>query len=76
MKKPVIIVLILLALLALGTVCLEPVSAHSSKPYAPEFTIQFLNDSSLQIVIENQGFTISSSVNSIIYYYRVKDHNL
>ncbi len=45
------------------------------KPSAPEFTIKFPNDQTIQIVIENQAFTNNSSVNAIIYYYRVKDHN-
>lgn len=55
---------------------LESVDAQSaSKPSAPEFTIEFPNDQTIQIVIENQAFTSSSSVNAIIYYYKVKDHN-
>ncbi len=75
MKKPTSTILILLSLIILGTNCLEPVCAQSTKPSEPKFSIQFPNDSSIQIVIENQAFTSSSSVNSIVYYYRVKDHN-
>ncbi len=53
----------------------EPIGAQStSKPSAPKFSIQFPNNTTIQLVIENQPFTSSSSVNSIIYYYRVKDH--
>jgi hypothetical protein len=48
--------------------------AQSPKPSAPKFTIQFPNDDTIQIVIQNQAFTSSSSVNLIMYYYRVKDH--
>ena len=46
----------------------------TTKPSAPQFTIQVMSGSSLQLVIENQNFTSSSSVNAIMYYYRVKDH--
>jgi hypothetical protein len=53
----------------------KPLDAQSiNKPSAPKFSIQFPNNSTIQLVIENQPFTSSSSVNSIIYYYRVKDH--
>jgi len=46
----------------------------TTKPSAPQFTIQVISGSSLQFVIENQDFISSSSVNAIMYYYRVKDH--
>ena len=52
-----------------GTVC-----AQSTKPSAPKFTIQFPNDSSIELVIENQAFTSSDAVNSIVYNYRAKEH--
>jgi hypothetical protein len=52
----------------------ESTFAQSTKPSAPKFTIQFSNDDTIQIVIQNQAFTSSSSVNSLIYYNRVKDH--
>jgi hypothetical protein len=45
----------------------------TTKPSAPQFTIQVISGSSLQFVIENKDFS-SSSVNAIMYYYRVKDH--
>jgi hypothetical protein len=51
------------------------VHAQSTKPSPPKFTIQIPNNSTIQLVIENQAFTNSSSVNSIGYYFRVKDHN-
>ena len=53
----------------------ESVYAQSNKPSPPKFTIQIPNNSTIQLVVENQAFTNSSSVNSIVYYYRVKDHN-
>ncbi len=53
----------------------DSVYAQSTKPSAPKFTIQVPNNSTIQLVIENQAVTNSSSVNSLIYYYRVKDHN-
>jgi hypothetical protein len=51
------------------------VYAQSTKPSAPKFTIQMPNNSTIQLVVENQAFTNSSSVNSIVYYFRVKVHN-
>ncbi len=53
----------------------ESVYAQSTKPSPPKFTIQIPNNSTIHIVVENQAFTNSSSVNSIVYYFRVKDHN-
>ena len=53
----------------------ESVYAQSTKPSAPKFTIQMPNNSTIQLIVENQAFTNSSSVNSIVYYFRVKDHN-
>jgi hypothetical protein len=49
--------------------------AQSTKPSPPEFTAQAPNESTIELVIKNQAFTSSESVNSIIYYYQVKDHN-
>jgi hypothetical protein len=55
---------------------IKPADAQSvSKPSAPKFTIQFPNSNQLQIVIENQIFVATSTVNSIVYFYRVKDHS-
>jgi hypothetical protein len=65
-----IAVTLFLILILVGTAC-----AQSTKPSPPNFTIQMPNNSTIQLVIENQAFTNSSSVNSIVYYYRVKDHN-
>jgi hypothetical protein len=48
--------------------------AQSTRPSAPKFAIHFPNDDTVQIVIQNQAFTSSSSVNAIEYFYRVKDH--
>ncbi len=52
----------------------KPAYAQSTKPSAPKFIIQFPNNSTIHLVIENQHFINTSSVNSIVYYYRVKDH--
>jgi hypothetical protein len=52
----------------------ESVCSQSTKPSAPQFTIKVISEDNLQLVIENQHFTSSSSVNAIEYYYRVKDH--
>jgi hypothetical protein len=53
----------------------ESVYAQSTKPSPPKFTIQIPNNSTIQLVVENQAFTNSSSVNSIVYFFKVKDHN-
>jgi hypothetical protein len=53
----------------------ESVYAQSAKPSPPEFTAQAPNESTIELVIKNQAFTSSDTVNAIIYYYRVKDHN-
>jgi hypothetical protein len=63
-------IIVLLNLTIVGTVC-----AKVTKPSPPKFTIQIPNNSTIQLVIENQAFTNSSTVNSIVYYFRVKDHN-
>jgi hypothetical protein len=50
------------------------VNAQSiTKPSTPQFSIQFPNNTTIQLVIQNQEFTTSSTANAIIYYYRVKD---
>jgi hypothetical protein len=67
--------MLLIAFLAASSlIMVVTVHAPSTKPSPPKFTIQILNNSTIQLVIENQAFTRSSSVNSIVYYYRVKDH--
>lgn len=53
----------------------ESVYAQSTKPSPPEFTAQAPNESTIELVIKNQAFTSSESVNAIVYDYRVKDHN-
>jgi hypothetical protein len=65
----VLVIIFLMQLMAVS------VYAQSTKPSAPQFTIKVLSEGNLQLVIENQHFTSSSSVNAIEYYYRVKDHN-
>jgi hypothetical protein len=73
-SKSLSLTLILIAALS-NLAIAETACAQSTKPSAPKFTIQIPNNSTIQLVIENQAFTNSSSVNSIVYYYRVKDHN-
>ena len=53
----------------------ESVYAQSTKPSPPEFTAQAPNESTIELVIKNQAFTRSESVNAIVYDYRVKDPN-
>ena len=52
----------------------ESVYAQSTKPSPPEFTLHTPNDSTIQLIIKNQVFTNSESVNAIMYNYKVKDH--
>ena len=67
--------LFLVVILAVSSLLMvNPISAQSiTKPSAPQFSIQFPNNNTIQLVIQNQEFIPSSYVNSIIYYYRVKD---
>jgi hypothetical protein len=46
----------------------------STKPSVPKFSILFPDNSTIQLIVENQAFTNSSSVNALVYYVRVKDH--
>ena len=65
-----------MAVSSLSLLILKPVNAQSTtKPSAPEFTVQAPNESTIELVIKNQAFTNSDSVNAIVYDYRVKDHN-
>jgi len=73
MRKHISLVLILF-LAVVSLLLVETTLAQSTKPSAPKYNINFPNNSTIDIVIENQIFTKSNSVNSIIYYYRVKDH--
>jgi len=71
--KFVLCTVLVIAILSVSIV--NPACAQSTKPLPPQFTIQMPNSNTIQLVVENQAFTNSSSVNSIVYYYRVKDHN-
>jgi hypothetical protein len=69
------IAVILLLILLAGMQAVEVANANqSTKPSVPQFTIKFQNNSTIQLVIENQPFTNSSAVNSLLYQFRVKDH--
>ena len=68
--------LLLILILATSVLIMaKPAFAQSTEPSPPNFTVQIPNAGTIQIVIENQAFTNTSSVNSVVYYYRVKDHN-
>jgi hypothetical protein len=73
-KKGLFLVLVLIVSL-LSLFLVEPICAQSTKPSPPEFTAQAPNESTIELVIENQAFTRSESVNAITYDYRVKNHN-
>jgi cell division protein YceG involved in septum cleavage len=68
MKKfVVIIVVLMIAVSAIMSLSQSVTYGQSTtKPSAPQFTIQVISGSSLQLIIENQNFTSSSSVNAII----------
>ena len=66
-KLLVIIVVLIIAISAVMSLSQSVTFAQSTtKPSAPQFTIQVISGSSLQLVIENQDFISSSSVNAII----------
>ena len=61
--------------LIMVTLCItivETVQAQSTKPLPPKFSITTVPG--INLVIENQAFANSTSVNSIVYYWKVKDH--
>jgi hypothetical protein len=67
--------LILLFLIILPSLVIAGVSAQSTKPSPPQFTISRHDSSTIWITIDNQPFNTSSAVNAIEYYYRVKDRS-
>lgn len=73
-NKKLSITLIIVMVLSSFTIT-QNICAQSTKPSPPQFTIQFPDDDTIQLVIENQEFTNSSIVNSLVYYYKVKAHN-
>lgn len=75
LRNSLLCVVLVIATLSLSTLTVRPACAQSTAPSTPEFSIQTPNASTIQLVIENQAFTNTSSVNSIVYYYRVKGQN-
>ena len=69
-----IISLALLIVVATTSFLVETTFAQSTKPSPPEFTARAPNESTIELIITNQPFTNSESVNAIVYDYRVKDH--
>ena len=74
MRRVVFALTTILVIIFLMEPMAESVYAQSTKPSAPKFSIQLPNNNTIQIVIQNQAFTSSSAVNSLVYYYKVKDH--
>jgi hypothetical protein len=66
---------LVLMIVAITCFPVTSVYAQSTKPSPPEFTAQMPNENTIELAIKNQAFTNSSSINAIVYYYRVKDHN-
>ena len=75
LRNSILCVVLVIATLSLSMLMVRPSYAQSTEPSIPKFSIQTPNTSTIQLVIENQAFTNSSSVNSLVYYYRVKAHN-
>jgi hypothetical protein len=73
-KKSLFLALVLIVSLSSLSI-VETICAQSTKPSPPEFTAQAPNENTIKLVIKNQAYTSSDTVNAIIYYYRVKDHN-
>ena len=63
-------------LMIVAVICFPAIGvyAQSTRPSPPEFTAQMPNENTIELAIKNQAFTNSSTVNAIVYYYRVKDH--
>lgn|GEM_PF-5326842 len=73
MAKKFLSLIVLATLLSLAIV--GTVSAQSTRPSPPQFTLTLHDNSIIWITIDNQSFNTSSTVNALEYYYRVKDHN-
>lgn len=75
LRDSIICLVLVIATLVLSISMVRPSCAQSTEPSLPNFTIQISNSGTIQLVIENQEFTNTSSVNAIVYYCRVKAHN-
>jgi len=75
LRNSILCIALVIATLSLSMVMVRPACAQPTEPSPPKFTIQVPNTSTIQLVIENQAVINSSSVNSLVYYFRVKDHN-
>jgi len=75
LRNSILCIVLVVATLSLSILMVKPACAQSTEPSPPKFTIQIPNNSTIQLVIENQAFTNSSSVNSLVYYLRVKAHS-
>ena len=75
LRNSILCIALVIATLSLSILMVKPSCAQSTEPSPPKFSIQTPNASTIQLVIENQAFTNSSSVNSLVYYFRVKAHN-
>jgi hypothetical protein len=75
LRNSLLCVVLVVATLSLSILIVRPSCAQSTEPSPPKFSIQTPNASTIQLVIENQAFINSSSVNSLVYYFRVKARN-
>ncbi|HMK94420.1 MAG TPA: hypothetical protein VK536_03365 [Candidatus Limnocylindrales bacterium] len=66
---------LLMAISSSSLLIVKPASAQSIIPSPPQFRIETPNNNTIQLVIKNQAFTNSGTVNSIVYYYRIKTNN-
>jgi hypothetical protein len=65
---------LLVLLIVISTTELTVNAQSTSNPSVPKFSILLPDNSTIQLIVENQAFTNSSSVNALVYYVRVKDH--
>ena len=75
LRNSILCIVLVIATLSLSILMVRPSYAQSTEPSPPKFSILTPNASTIQLVIQNQAFTNSSSVNSLVYYFRVKAHN-
>jgi hypothetical protein len=75
LRNSILCIVLVIATLSLSILMVRPAYAQSTEPSPPKFSMQTPNASTIQLVVENQAFTNSSSVNSLVYYFRVKAHN-
>ena len=75
-KSFALILILIMAISSVGLLAVKPVSAQSiPKPSVPQFTLNLIDSSNIQIIIENQPLILTLSNESLYYNIGVKEHN-